>query len=141
MTQNADGSQKTVTTNTYVTTAGSKIFGALKSVSDGMGNKTEYYYDSTNGRLLATANVYTSEGSVYSYDSLGRLTGVKPAKYSSSSSYTTESNAEKVNYTYNSNGYLSTITTGSTTYTLTYDAFGNSDVIKAGANTLVKQFA
>ena len=54
----------------------------------------------------------------------------------SSTSYTTETNTERVNYTYNSYGYLSTIATAETTYTLTYDVFGNTDVIKAGSNTL-----
>ena len=40
-------------------------------------------------------------------------------------------------YDYDSTNGLSTITTDSTTYSFTYDVFGNTDTISAGYNELV----
>ena len=44
--------------------------------------------------------------------------------------------AENVSYTYNSNNLLETLSTESTTYRFTYDAFGNPTDVKIGGNTV-----
>ena len=54
----------------------------------------------------------------------------------STTQYTTVLGAESVSYTYNSNNILSSIITGSTTYTLNYDIFGNSSSVEIGNTTL-----
>ena len=66
----------------------------------------------------------------------GRLTGVRPATYNSSSGYSEILNAENVTYDYNANGYLESITTASTTYNFSYNAFGNSSSIKVGSTQI-----
>ena len=53
------------------------IFGALVSADDYVNRPVCYFYDETNGRLLAS--VQNGFGTAYSYDALGRMTGVKPA--------------------------------------------------------------
>ena len=103
------------------------IFGALLEESDGINSPIRYFYDSSNGRLLAT--LQNSEGVTYTYDARGRMTSVKPAT-GTSSSYSAVNNAETVNYTYNSAGELTQITTESTTYSFVYDSYGNTDEIK-----------
>ena len=78
-------------------------------------------------------------GISYTYDELGRVVEVLPASYSQVlNDYTEITNAENVSYTYDAEGYLSSIVTDSTTYTLTYDAFGNSSGVAAGDNTLAQ---
>ena len=67
---------------------------------------------------------------------MGRLTGVRPASYVSGTAYSPVTNAENVTYTYNYNNLLSTITTESTTYSFTYDAFGNASSVSVGENTV-----
>ena len=92
-----------------------------------------YIYDQTNGRLLAT--IRDGVGTSYTYTTLGRLKGAKPAA-GLTATYTPTEDAENVSYTYNSYGELATITTDSTTYTFTYDSFGNSTSVRARDNTL-----
>ena len=131
----ASGNDSVYHSNTYNNSPTSKIYGALISQTDGVNGTTYYYYDSVSGRLLATAK--GNRGTAYTYDDMGRLIEANPATVSSSStSYTAESTTEKVSYTYDTNGYLSTISTRSTTYTLTYDCFGNINAVKAGNNNL-----
>jgi len=120
----------------YVTTSGSNIFGALKQTTDSLGNTTKYFYDSNKGLLLS--EVYSDgTGLGYEYDARNRLVLTVPVTYNASTNTATNvTTEEKVNYTYDSKGYLSQISTNSTTYTFTYDYFGNSDTIKAGGNVL-----
>jgi len=122
-----------VTTRTYNTST-MKIFGALTSETDTLGNTTKYFYDSKNGYLLASISP-DGNGMAYTYDALGRMTLATPATVSGSS-YTPTTNAENVAYTYDTTDRLSTITTDSTTYTFVYDAFGNTTSISAGSNQL-----
>ena len=130
------GTKHITSSSTYNTTSGSRLFGSILTETDNSGNITRYYYDSTDGRLLAALNQTHGTGTAYTYDTKGNLVSVRLATYASSVAYNTVTNAESVSYAYNSENLLSSITTASTTYTLTYDAFGNSDVIKAGSLTL-----
>ena len=113
---------------TYQTTSGSKIFGALMMETDPVGNKTIYTYNASNGRLLNCYDNTSLTGYTYSYDNVGRLTGVCP--------FPNGADSENVCYSYDSAGYLTSITTDTTTYTMLYDEFGNSAGIKAGSNSL-----
>ena len=60
------------------------------------------------------------------YDAIGNLTSAKPATYNATTGvYSAVNNAESVTYTYNSKNELSKITTATSTYSFTYDSFGN----------------
>lgn len=120
---------------TYDATSGSKIFGAMLTSTDSLGNVTKYFYDSTNGNLLAEIDVESGDGYVYTYDEIGRLESVLPAT-GTATSYSSVTNAENVEYTYDTAHRLSTINTDTTEYTFTYDNFGNSTSVSAGNNTL-----
>ncbi len=121
---------------TYDETEGSKIFGALLTETDSLGHTTKYFYDSTNGELLAQINVDEGNGYVYEYNEWGVLESVMPAT-GSATSYSGITNAESVSYNYNPNTHrLSSITTDTTTYTFSYDIFGNSTSVTAGNSTL-----
>jgi hypothetical protein len=50
-------------------------------------------------------------------------------------SYSAVNGEEAVAYTYNSAGLLSSIATDSTTYSLTYDVYGNADKVAIGSAT------
>ncbi len=116
----------------YNVTSGSKYFGALLQEIDGLGRSTQYYYDANSGRLLACISINEKSGTCYSYDALGNIRSVLPAKYSSAAAYSPVSGKESVNYTYNESNLLESITTGSTTYNFTYNVFGNADTVSVG---------
>lgn len=121
---------------TYETGSGSKIFGATLTETDSLGYVTRYFYDNSNGNLLAQIDVESGSGYVYDYDVFGTLVSVIPAT-GNATSYTEVANAENVNYEYNPNTHrLHQITTASTEYTFAYDNFGNSTGVTAGDNTL-----
>ena len=121
---------------TYETGSGSKIFGATLTETDSLGYVTKYFYDNSNGNLLAQIDVESGSGYVYDYDVFGTLVSVIPAT-GNATSYTEVVNAENVNYEYNPNTHrLHQITTASTEYTFAYDNFGNSTGVTAGDNTL-----
>ena len=126
---------KTVTdTKTYSTDI--RTFGALLTETDSLGRTTRNFYDELDGKLLATVNESSGEGTAYVYDITDKLIGVYPASYTSGT-YVRETNTENVEYTYDGANRLSTISTESTTYTFSYDIFGNSTGVSAGDNTLV----
>ena len=125
--------QMTVT-RTYETAEKPRIIGALKSETDGTGVTTRYFYDSNNGRLLSS--LAGDSGSYYSYDAVGRLIAERPAVKTIWNGYSAQYGVQLTGYTYNSKGWLTGITTESTAYTMTYDAFGNTTGIKAGGVTL-----
>ena len=131
----SNGSDSITTNYTYDVASGSKIFGATLTATDSRGYITKYFYNTSNGNLLAEIDVSTGSGYVYTYDEIGRLEKVTPAS-GNASSYSGVANAEEVEYTYDSAHRLSSITTDSTVYTFTYDAFGNSTSVSAGNNTL-----
>lgn len=136
----------------YNTQNGTHIFGSVANEIDSLWNITRYFYDETNGRLLATAYP-EGNGVCYQYDAIGNLTGVLPAtlvetvtEYEDpdgisirdySYSYAPNSNSASVSYEYDPvTKRLSSITTGSTEYTFVYDAFGNTTGISAGDHSL-----
>ena len=121
---------------TYDETEGSKMFGALLTETDPLGHTTKYFYDSTNGDLLAQIDIDSAYGYVYDYNDWGDLVSVMPAT-GSATSYSGITNAENVSYNYNPSTHrLSSITTDTTTYTFSYDTFGNSMSVAAGNSTL-----
>ena len=122
----------------YNVSAGSHIFGTVSAEIDPLGNVTRYFYDDTNGRLLAITYP-EGNGVCYDYDGMGNLIEVLPASLSANAgSYSEITNSASVNYTYDAvTNRLSSISTESTTYTFSYDTFGNSTEISAGNHELV----
>ena len=133
--QQLAGSKSIITTYNYEFN-NQKIVGALIKETDSLGQSIVYYYDNTDGKLLATVNSSANTGLCYTYDVMGRLTNVTPATYVSNTSYTPVTNAESVEYTYTGNGLLSSIITESTTYDFAYNAFGNQTSVGIGDDTL-----
>ena len=120
--------------NDYITTAGSHIFGALKSSTDSQGGTNRFFYDESYGRLNASIGE-DGNGMTYSYDALGRMTNAYPA-HASGSSYSTDQTSANVSYVYDQLSRLESVSTNSTVYTFEYDVFGNNSKIKAGGSTL-----
>lgn len=122
-----------ISSYSYNLNSTAKNFGAPIESTDTSGITTKYIYDSNNGRLLSTLT--EGDGVAYTYDSMGRLESVLYA-WDLGNWYFYETEGENVSYTYNSEGLLSTITTDSTTYSLSYDSFGNVVSVSAGSNIL-----
>ena len=122
----------------YNLTEGSPLFGRPTSTTDTSGNTTVYGYDSQGRRIYESNLEY--EGLYYNYDALGRVTNVTPVMYSASvNSFYGQTGAEKAQYTYDpQTNRLTQISTATTTYTFTYDKFGNTESIKAGGNLLAQ---
>ncbi len=131
----AAGAKQIVSKYTYQETAGSKIFGALLTEEDSLGNTVKYFYDTLDGKLLASINLDNGDGLAYVYDHLGRLETVLPASITASG-YSKNYSAESSEYSYDGRGRLSVISTESTSYNFTYDSFGNSASVSADGNTL-----
>ena len=118
----------------YYTSANSRVFGATLYAIDNEGVQTRYFLDETLGHLLMVINTNNYTGTCYTYDLLGNIETVTPAKYTGS--FVPDNNAEKVIYTYNAEKLLDTITTRSTQYRFEYDPFGNTDSIAVGNNQI-----
>ncbi len=131
------GTEYVTTSSTYETTAGSHIFGALLRDVDNLYIYTRYYYDETNGRLLAVINTDEGTGTCYTYDAVGNVTSVLPATYVSSTSYSSVTDSNSVDYAYNSANLLQSIKTETTEYEFFYDGFGNTDKVTIGDNEIV----
>ena len=131
------GTEYVTSGNAYETTAGSHIFGALICEDDNRYIYTLYYYDQSNGRLLAVINLDEGTGTCYTYDAIGNVTSVLPATYASNTSYTPVTSSNCVDYTYNSANLLQSIKTESTEYEFFYDGFGNTDSVTIGNNEIV----
>ena len=129
-------SETFITQTAYNVDAGSKIFGSIKTTTDTLGKVTRYFYDSTNGRLLANIQP-DNKGTCYTYDALGNLTAVQPATYSSS--WSKVSGSANVTYEYNELNQLNSISTNGTEYTFTYNEFGAKESVSLGGNTIVSQ--
>ena len=154
----SDTSQQSVTFTEYNTTTGSHIFGTVKNEMDPLGNITRYFYDETNGRLMAVT--YPEENGVcYEYDAIGNLTQVLPATLETTEilheeydeyygytwtwteylyDYNGNDSSASVTYKYDENtNRLNQIITESSTYSFIYDTFGNTDKISVGSYELV----
>ena len=115
------------------------IFGAPTYEDDNINRPVLHFYNEENGRLLAT--VRDGYGTAYSYTILGKLKEAIPATGNEmtpdrEASYAPVYDAENVSYSYNSNGELSSITAGNTTYRFSYDNFGNSSSASVGNTTI-----
>lgn len=79
-----------------------------------LGEITRYFYDQTNGRLLAVAYP-NGDGVAYTYDAIGNLTMVRPATLNADNAGCTANDASaSVEYTYDAHNQLASITTEST---------------------------
>ena len=90
---------------------------------------------------MAVVNAYEGTGICYTYDAIGNLQTATPCSYDvDEDTYSPVSGVENVTYTYSTTedprNLLHSVATGSTTYTFTYDSFGNSDAISAGSRDL-----
>ena len=134
-----DPSKYMYTTKTYLTDAGSHIFGALLSEGSSYQKDTRYFYDQTNGRLLAVTYP-DGNGVSYGYDAIGNLISTLPAKLvttGTSYSYNEDASGTAVAFDYHPiNQRLTEIQTATTTYHFLYDAFGNTTEISAGDRIL-----
>ena len=132
-----DGEGQITSSTTYAVAAGSKIFGAMLTATDSRGGVTRYFYDESRGLLLAVIEP-DGTGTVYQYDEVGNMTGVLPATYTASSNtYSSITNAENVAYTYDSHLWLSEIETESTTYSFSYNVFGQTEGISVGNTEII----
>lgn len=129
-------SERFITQTAYNVDAGSKIFGSIKTTTDTLGKITRYFYDSTNGRLLANIQP-DNKGTCYAYDNLGNLILVQPATYSST--WSSISNSANVSYDYNELNQLEKIISNGTEYSFTYNEFGAKDSVSIGETTIVSQ--
>ncbi|MBQ8387629.1 MAG: hypothetical protein IJX46_01725 [Clostridia bacterium] len=122
--------------STMYNTSYNNIIGTVQYETDSIDNMTTYYYDVNTGRLMAMT-YSDGTGVCYTYDAIGNLTSVRPAKYNVyEANYNAVTNAESVEYDYDIANRLSSITTESTVYNFTYDAFGNAETVKVGSTTL-----
>ena len=129
---------KSITRASYETDAENypHILGALRTQTNALSEITRYFYDTSNGRLLAVTYP-DGNGVTYTYDVIGNLIQVLPAELNDAATgYDAISSSASVNYTYDALNRLQTIQTATTAYTFTYDNFGNSTNIQAGGNTL-----
>ena len=133
-----DNTDKVVSSYIYETTEGSHIFGALIQEADNRYIFTKYYYDSTNGRLLAVINSDDKTGTCYTYNAIGNVESVLPATYNTNNSnYSSVDTSNSVAYTYNDANLLERIKTNSTEYEFYYDGFGNTDKVTIGDHEIV----
>lgn len=135
-TTNAKDSSTLTTSATYNTSSGSKIFGALQTTTDSLGNVTRYFYNQSNGYLLYEIGA-DNTGYYYTYDSVGNLISVQPATYTTTPSAVT--GTTEIEYEYNEKYQIEKIIANGTEYTITYDIFGNQSSVSIGENLIVSQ--
>ena len=124
----ADQLAAAVTVNTFHGTDAPRIFGALKSSSDGFGRTTQYFYEESKGYLLATVAA-DGNGMYYTYDALGRMIQAQPAVIATDGSASPVIGSAQAVYQYNTAGQLQSITTANNTYAFSYDVFGNRTAV------------
>lgn len=132
------GTPQLTSSTEYNMTVGSYLFGRPTSTTDTSGNTTVYGYDSQGRRIYESNSEH--EGLYKNYDALGRVTSITPIVHATSTdTFYPQSGAENAQYTYDSQtNRLTQVSTATTTYTFTYDNFGNRESIKAGDNILVQ---
>ena len=84
---------------------------------------------------MAAITLSDGTGTAYYYDALGRQTAVRAATVTSSGDYQVASGSEQAVFAYDENT-LASITTGSTTYTFTYDVYKNRKSVKVGSGDI-----
>ncbi len=131
-TSTSDGITKT--SSTYVENTSSAAYGSVSTSTDERGKITRYYYDTATGNVSFTV-APDGTAKVYTYDGFGNLIGVKTAVYNMVE--LTETNLAPVNYKYNTEGLLDSVTTDTTKYTFSYNVFGQMEDISVGSTTLV----
>ena len=114
---------------TYSTEA--TMFGYVTTETDANNATTQYIY--ANGRLIRTL-LEDNSGIEYVYDAYGMLQKIVPVANGN-----TQANGD-VAYTYDTAGRLVTITTATTTYTITYDDFGNMKSIRSGRRQILATY-
>ncbi len=135
--ENSANDNKITTENTYYTNSKSKIFGALKTSTDELGKTSTYFYNETNGNLIAVI-LPNKEGYSYSYDNLGRLISVLPVTYNGSI-YSENANSSEIEYVYDEFNQLEKIVANGMEYTFSYDIYGNSNGVSIGDDVVVSQ--
>ena len=131
---NAKDSSTLTTSASYNTSVTSKIFGALETTTDALGNVTRYFYNQSNGRLICEIGA-DNTGYYYTYDNVGNLISVQPATYSNAPSAVT--GTTEIEYEYNEKYQLEKIVANGTEYNITYDIFGNQSSVSIGENQIV----
>ena len=127
-TSNSDGSTILSETYTYSTDNNS-----IASVTDSLGNTTEYDYDLSNGTLteVTDANDNTIQ---YKYNAMLELAEVSKAV--SGVGVDGEVGTVSNSYAYTKDKLTSISTANGVNYTFDYDAYGNPKAIKVGNQTL-----
>lgn len=136
-----DENKQSISTISYNTSVGSRIFGSVAKQTDTLGKEVLYFYDNDKGYLLAQI-APDGNGIAYQYDDLGFLDIAQPAVVNTTKTgYTDNTSSSKVDYDYDSAKRLSKVTTNATSsrttvYSFTYDNFGNNATISVGNRTL-----
>ena len=137
----ADPTLRTQTSTSYHTEFGSHIFGVVDTETDALGQVTTYCHDPYSGRLYAVLHP-DGKGSCYNYDGMGNLVEVLPATVGNYIGHARVYGDSDVEYSYDQDtNRLSAImthagTNRTTTYTFSYDGFGNAEETKVGNRTL-----
>ncbi|MBQ2809515.1 MAG: hypothetical protein IJF11_01335 [Clostridia bacterium] len=115
-----------------------RIFGAIKSVTDSLGNVTRYFYDNKNGNLIATTEP-DGYGIYYRYDDLGNVVSIQKAMYNGGNAALSVSGNGLVTFEYDDANMLQSINANGTIYDFTYDIFGNGEEIFIGDDKIIEQ--
>ena len=126
------GISGTDVTDNIVTDTYYDSYGRVNIVVDTLGNETFYNRNSAT-ELLNYVTDANGNRTAYDYDNQERLTVIFN---DIDKDDIKDTNEENVVYTYDAKDQLTSINNGSTTYTFTYDGYGNVTTIKAGTFTL-----
>ncbi|MBO5374551.1 MAG: RHS repeat protein, partial [Clostridia bacterium] len=115
-----------ITSTSYVADIAQAYYSKTHTVTDELGNTTKYFY--YNNGLLKGVCDSSNNGIIYEYNSYGELICAKLAVWSENDGLTevTSSSSTNVDYSYNSEHELQTITSESTKYSFKYDKWGNT---------------
>ncbi len=125
------GYGSTYSTDSITTETVYDSYGRVQSVIDSRGKITSYDRNTATELLNYVRNANGSRID-YIYDSKERLTGI----FNDRDTDGVITEKETVSYTYDGKDRLTSINNGITTYTFTYDAYGNVTSVKAGSYTL-----
>lgn len=127
-------------TYTYITASGSKMFGLLESETNTAGKTTTYKYYTAGVNIGALNQVIypgNTQGLYYEYDMMGRMTAVYPLYYNTGFNVLMANTSDEfTKYIYDEHNRLESVSSATTTYSFTYDDYGNTASVKAGDETL-----